>query len=350
MSRDRSRPKADLTPEHAAREAAAWWCIRLSENDMTPAEWREFDTWLAQPGNADLLQRAAGIWEATGEVGNWPNMIALRAEALTDVAKATRRRCWLTVTPRWVNRIPARSAWAMAASLVLAITVGMTWLAMRPVAYATEIGERQVAVLDDGSRVSLDAATKVNVRMKEAGRQVELLEGRAKFDVAKDPQRPFTVAAGDKLIVAVGTSFSVELIDGEVRVILYEGQVDVRDRNGASAAKAAPRRYRLKAGSELVETVGASAPAKISQPDLTQSLSWEQGLINFDREPLTRAVERMNRYSPRPIRVADPRLEGVAIDGMYKAGDTEAFVDGVAAIYPVRRRQDASGTVVLEPK
>src|SRR3546814_13319068 len=75
------------------------------------------------------------------------------------------------------------------------------------------------------------------------------------------------------------------------------------------------RRYRLKAGSELVETVGASAPAKISQPDLTQSLSWEQGLINFDSDPLARAVERMNRYSTRPIRVTDPKLGGVEIDG-----------------------------------
>ena len=350
MSRDKSRARADSTAEDIARETAALWCIRLSESDMGAAEWSEFEAWLAQPGNADLLQQAASIWEATGEVGNWPNMIALRAQALTDVAKATRRRCWLTVAPRWVSRVPARSAWAMAASVVLAFTVGLVWFSMRPIAYATEIGERQLAVLEDGSQVSLDAATKVNVRMKEAGRQVELLAGRAKFDVAKDPQRPFTVAAGDKLVVAVGTSFSVELIDGQVRVILYEGQVEVRDRNSAVATQTAPRRYRLKAGSELVETVGASAPAKISQPDLTQSLSWEQGLINFDREPLARAVERMNRYSPRPIRVTDPKLGGVAIDGVYKAGDVDAFVEGVAALYPVRRRQDASGAVLLESK
>ena len=47
-------------------------------------------------------------------------------------------------------------------------------------------------------------------------------------------------------------------------------------------------------------------------------------------------------------RLADPKLEGVAIDGMYKAGDTDAFLDGVVAVYPVRRRQDASGTVLLE--
>src|SRR3546814_1473407 len=61
----------------------------------------------------------------------------------------------------------------IAASLLLALTLGLAWLAMRPDAYATHIGERQLAVLDDGSRVSLDAVTKVKVRMKDEARQVE---------------------------------------------------------------------------------------------------------------------------------------------------------------------------------
>src|SRR3546814_5615479 len=130
MSRKRSRVMADLTAEDAARETAALWCIRLSENDMSTAEWSEFDGWLAQPGNADLLQQAASIWEATGEVGNWPNKIALRAQALNDVAKARRRRCWLTVAPRWVRGVPARAGGAMAASGVPAFTVGRVWFSL----------------------------------------------------------------------------------------------------------------------------------------------------------------------------------------------------------------------------
>src|SRR3546814_16631901 len=103
--------------------------------------------WSSDVCSSDLLlQQAASIWEATGEVGNWPNMIALRAQALNDVAKATRRRCWLTVAPRWVSRVPARSAWAMAASVMLAFTVGLVWFSMRPPAPATALGERQLAV------------------------------------------------------------------------------------------------------------------------------------------------------------------------------------------------------------
>ena len=65
--------------------------------------------------------------------------------------------------------------------------------------------------------------------------------------------RPFTVAVGDKLVVAVGTSFSVELINGDVRVILYEGQVEVRDRDDRAVGAAVAPRVMLTPGAALVD-------------------------------------------------------------------------------------------------
>src|SRR3546814_6901296 len=155
MSQD-DRAMTDLTAEDTASETAAMWCIRLSEGDLSEAEWAEFDAWLAQPGHADLLQDAAGVWHATGALGDWPHVIALRTQALADYGDANRRR-WLAATPGWLTR-----RMGIAASLLLALTLGLAWLAMRPDAYATHIGERQLAVLDDGSRVSLDAVTQVD--------------------------------------------------------------------------------------------------------------------------------------------------------------------------------------------
>src|SRR3546814_9285679 len=69
MSQD-DRAMTDLTAEDTANETAAMWCIRLSEGDLSEAEWAEFDAWLAQPGHADLLQDAAGVWQATGALGD----------------------------------------------------------------------------------------------------------------------------------------------------------------------------------------------------------------------------------------------------------------------------------------
>src|SRR3546814_15546711 len=79
------------------------WCIRLSEGDWSEAEWAEFDAWLAQPGHADLLQDAAGVWQATGALGDWPHVIALRTKALADYGDANRPP-WLAATPGWLTR------------------------------------------------------------------------------------------------------------------------------------------------------------------------------------------------------------------------------------------------------
>ncbi|MGV7119786.1 MULTISPECIES: FecR family protein [unclassified Sphingopyxis] len=336
---------ANLRPdEDAAMEAAALWCIRLAEDDLAPAEWDEFEAWLALPGHADLLQDAARVWRESGAIGDWPEIIALRSKALSQFRQQSQKR-WLSGTPG-----PLRRGAAWAAMLLLAVATAGMWYVTRPDAIETGVGERRVALLDDGSHVSLDATTSMTVRMKDEARQIELVEGRAKFDVAKDPLRPFTVAAGDKLIVAVGTSFSVELVDGEVRVILYEGQVEVRDRADTTrSAVPARRRLMMTAGSELVDTVGSAAPPQVSRPDLSQTLSWELGLISFDDEPLAGAVERMNRYSARRIRLADPTLGAIRVDGMFRAGDVDAFVEGVTALHPVRQRI-VGDEVVLESR
>lgn len=103
----------------------------------------------------------------------------------------------------------------------------------------------------------------------------------------------------------------------------------------------------LTPGSEFVAAVGSGRPAQISRPDLSQSLSWEQGLLNFDQEPLASAVARVNRYSARHVVLADPALGAIPIDGVFRAGDPDAFVDGIVAVHPMRRRVDGD-EIVLE--
>lgn len=325
-----------------AAETAALWCMRLSEGELSAAEWDVFEAWLAQPEHAHLFEQASEVWRASGEISDWPQLIALRTEALSAFYKQGNQRGMRRRTRWWM---------AAAATFLLAVSTVSLWYLGRSRAYETHVGERQIAMLDDGSRASLDAVTALQVRMKADGREVELLHGRAKFDVATDPLRPFTVAAGDKLVVAIGTSFSVELIEGEVHVILYEGQVEVRDRDDRVPTGSAPRaeRHLLVPGTELTDAIGQAMPAQITRPDLSQSLSWETGLLNFDAEPLAMAVERMNRYSPRKISLADSSLAEIPVDGLFRAGDIEAFAEGLSALHPVRPRTVRRG-IILERK
>ena len=324
------------TIEQEADVIAADWCMRLSDDDMTEEEWAQFEAWLEEPGNADRIQQAAEVWQACATVADRPAIIDARAAALDEYRSESlrhdRARRWQR--PTWLV--------GLAASLVVMLGSAYAWQGWHgePArVYDTGIGERQVAMLDDGSRVSLDAATAVDVRMEAEGRKVELRQGRAKFDVAKDPLRPFTVAVGDKLVVAVGTSFSVELINGDVRVILYEGQVEVRDRDDRAVGAAVAPRVMLTPGAALVDPADDRANIKVSRPDLSNSLNWEQGMVNLDAESLTNAVERMNRYSARKIVLADPTLGSVRVSGMFHTDNVDAFVEGVTTLYPIRERR-----------
>src|SRR3546814_1264895 len=79
--------------------------------------------------------------------------------------------------------------------------------------YRTVLGERRVVTLADGSTVSLDAASEVRVAYSERARELALVRGQARFDVAHDPRRPFAVQARDQRVVATGTAFNVDLLD-----------------------------------------------------------------------------------------------------------------------------------------
>ena len=77
--------------------------------------------------------------------------------------------------------------------------------------YATKVGEQQLVVLDDGTRMTLNTDTRVRVEIGPDLRSVNVQAGEALFEVAKDPRRPFVVHVADSEVVALGTVFSVRL-------------------------------------------------------------------------------------------------------------------------------------------
>lgn len=323
-------------PSSERFEAAAVWCLALAEGPLSDERQRAFDDWLsANPDNLTAFERSSSLWQQMGEAAASPELVDVRARAL---ATFRRRNQW-----RWARRPMAGRVIAAAAAVLLALGgIGWWWQSV-PEIYRTGLGERRVVMLDDGSRASLDAATEVDVRMRGDQRELHLVSGRAKFDVAKDPLRPFSVRVGDKLVVATGTSFSVEMVSGKLRVILYEGRVVVLDRPtgpqtpaaGAPASRDADELMALTPGRELVVDIAGRSQARLAKADLVRSLSWEGGQLVFEDEPLSLAVNRINRYSARRVELkgATGRMR---VNGVFNTGDVDAFATGVEETLPVR--------------
>jgi transmembrane sensor len=345
---------SSLTADDEARcraQHAAEWAVRLREDATVRERQEEFAAWLAaDPRNSEALEEVIDAWRTIDQYATSAQIVAMREAALAEGRRALGRR----------QRFSWRQLGSVAAALLLAVVAFGLWRWLTPQTYQTGVGERRVVVLSDGSRISLDAATTVQVAYSRDRRQLWLERGRAKFDVAKNPLRPFSVSAADKMVVAVGTSFSVERIDDQVRVVLYEGHVVVLEAPGGAAPyqldvgpKNTPAGNLLTAGKELILPVEKLQqmrfePSSVEPVDVDRSLSWESGLLVFDDEPLAIAIARMNRYATTPLIIGDPSIAHLRISGVFRAGDTHAFIEGLAAEFGVHTRPAIDGSTLLE--
>src|SRR3546814_12478082 len=106
------------------------------------------------------------------------------------------------------------------------------------------------------------------------------------------------------MVVATGTSFSVEMVGKEVCVLLYHGRVSVLDR---TAPAPAGKELQLEPGQEMIASVGAGAPPTLVSFDPERSSSWAAGQLRFGYEPLSLAVVRMNPSSSRQLALGEVR-------------------------------------------
>jgi len=144
--------------------------------------------------------------------------------------------------------------------------------------------------------------------------------GEAYFDVVHDAERPFTVNAGNRRITDLGTKFSVFRKDDDVRVVVKEGRVQVEQigQSLASPLVAQAGREVIAKGSETLLT---------SKPDheISNDLSWRQGMLVFNQQTLAEVAEQFNRYNHRHIEVAGS-ARNIRIGGSFKADNVDVFV------------------------
>lgn len=324
--------KSDPVPlPEPVRAEAAVWLARLHSDQRSEEMERNFRAWLA--GNAQraaAFERMTNTWEATGALRTRPAPIAPEPEQ-----QAPRRGTY------WVT-----AAQALAAALVLAVTIGFAiQLLPRDPAPATTVfdtglGERRSLQLEDGSRLVLNTDSHVSVTFTDNSRIIDLMRGQARFEVAKDPDRPFIVRAGGKQIVARGTQFDVRWTDERLAIVLFEGRVSVL------AAQQSPARpgIRMTPGDRLLFEQPTIAIK--SAPDLEREEAWVAGRAIFERTPLREAVAEINRYARRPLQLGDPSLAELPISGTFSVDDVDAFARALADVLSLRV-DDTGDSLVL---
>ena len=330
-------------PSAALRAQAAAWVARLHGPNRTEEVEAGLRRWLAEsPEHAAAFELLTDTWEKSAR---------LRRRPIERVAS-------------W-EKVGLRVSFSRAAVATLAVAtlaVFGTIYYLHSDAVVTAIGEQRTLTLEDGTRVYLNTNSRAVVRYDKKLRQVNLEKGEALFEVAKRPEWPFVVTAGDRQVTALGTAFIIRRDEKDLAVTLVEGKVTVspvkyvstniptRQREGASTV---PQRtpvpeaaavFTLSPGQRL--TLASSAAPKVDRPPLERVTAWQRGQVAFDNTPLADAVAEMNRYSTVRLKVENPSAAAIRVSGIFRAGDSANFAQAVGKTYRLQVRDEADEVIL----
>jgi len=301
-----------FSPPEIDRTAAEWAARRCS--GLTSQDQSALDRWLkADPRHVGAYAKAEAVLAQLDRVG------AAAPDALRIAVSS----------PPNGSVLRRRTMLAGSVAAGLAVTAGgAVWLTrlLGQESYSTRVGETREIVLSDGSMVTLNTDSRILVHYGKARREIQLLQGEALFDVAKNKKRPFVVMAGDTQVRAVGTSFTVKLLPEQpVQVLVREGVVEIKR---PQVPQAPPVR--------LVANTLALAPPQapisteaVPRIQVTRDLAWREGRIAFDNETLANAAREFGRYSDIQVRVP-PELENQTITGLFVSNDPVGFARAAA--------------------
>lgn len=331
-------------PDMSVQDQAFDWLAELNSGEALPTERRvALDAWLHAPEHAAAFAEARALW-ADLDWAEPLNAAALEASGPKAAIQPGARRDRPARSGAGASR---RRGLAVAAALAAGVAcvallgpVAMDQitglLAVRTLETTTGPGEVRHLVLDDGSRITLGGRSTVRVRLARDEREVELIDGDAFFQVAHDPQRPFTVDAGGLTAVVIGTAFEVNRHAQAAEVSVTEGRVRA-SADGGTALLTPGVRARASGGAFEVEPF-----------DVTLAGRWRDHRAAFRDAPLGEVVESLNRYHSRGVVLADPALADLPVSAAFPMDQMEAALGALSISHGLTARRDAQGRLVVD--
>lgn len=288
--------------------AADWIAERDRAGSTWPAERQAaLEAWL----NAATAHRVA--WLRLDQA--WRRADRLRALQPAPSPVSSRPRPWWK--PQQRRAIGGALAGLGLLALVLAVQLVAPLRGSDVQSYATARGQREAVALADGSRLTLNTATRLRTAVTAKQREVWLEQGEAFFDIAHDASRPFVVHAGRQTVTVLGTKFSL-LREGErLRVAVLEGRVQVQAEQSRPAVL-------VRDDTAVAEASNVLVSRQTSQ-QLNAALSWLQGKLVFDQVSLAEAASQFNRYNRKQLVITDAAAARIGIGGVFDANNAEAF-------------------------
>lgn len=307
-----------VTPTPAQERAAFAW-LSLLHDQPSSGDQATFSHWLqADPAHAEAYAQAQVVWELSEvPARTLANEDAFALQGYLNAMNQSRR----SRVRRWSGAL------AMAACLLLMISLGSGWQPMRWVDdlgadYVSAPGEIRTVTLADQSQVTLDADSAIAVDFSRGERHVQLRRGAGFFSVTHTGA-PFVVDAQKGQARVLGTQFEVRLQPHGAQVTVLSGRV------GVTADKHAEQQI-LTAGQQVA--YGEGAAEKLQAVDSEAQLAWRQGWLNYYKAPLAEVVQDLRRYYPGRIVLLNDELAARRVSGSFPGKDPQAVLSSLQGV------------------
>ncbi len=319
--------KANKHISPAQLDAAVAWYCRLNGRDTTDADIERHMEWLLEDAaHMDAYDHiSATLADADDFEAQARKAFAADFKGRQQIAEPT--SFWSKLFGG--GGLPSYAyAGAVAALLLIAFVPGMSFLNTTSDALyysANDVGIRTVT-LADGSHIYMFEGSEFSVDFAKDARRVTLAKGRVCFEVVSDASRPFYVETGTRRIKVVGTQFEVIRAPGFDRIAVREGLVAV-----ASLSQTVSQDpIFIKPGASVRYDSADELPV-VGKQDPTSVGAWKEGILVFEKQPLSEVVVRINKLFPKVnLILGEAALEKAAFSGTLVVSDAETMVRQLA--------------------
>ncbi len=304
-------------------EIAIKWFLRLKEGLLTKDEKDEFKDWLFVLEHKKAFEEISGTWKVLDEYK--PTYI----KSKTSINNPSYSR---------------RSFLYIATSVVLFLGVyGLyDYYKLTPVfsrTFISDVKETMEVTLSDGTKVFLDANTKLEVVYYMQKRETKVHYGQVMFSVTSNKEKPFYVNADDVVVTVVGTRFSVRNIEGEIKVAVQEGHVKVENKKKHQI-------FNLLASDGIIKN---NKNFELYQIKVSPEIigTWRFGRISFENESLENVLKEFARYGEKRL-VASPEVANIKITGSFDITHGGNFVTALPDVIPIKYINDGEYLMIYK--
>lgn len=203
---------------------------------------------------------------------------------------------------------------------------------------AMEKGQRGNITLSDGTKVTLNAESKIILpNVFKADKREITLEGQAYFDVSHNPDRPFIINTDRAIVRVLGTSLDIRSYpeDGSVQVVVKEGKVSLKSNKDCvkeDAVLTAGELGQLDLSNDRITT------SKVDDMDLF--LSWTEGYLKFRDASLAKVAEELERKYDIDIKFDQANLKNLRLTAELKSRTIQYNLDVISTSLDVGYKMD----------